>query len=987
MTAAGAFLNAGCSIVTRGSDYCYRFLDYICNSEFDKAYEMIADSVKAPETEEERAKRLEEEQKAKDEKKQFWKEVFGVKDDAAETPEPEGTPGPEATDEPEGTPAPAATDPVMQNGATPDPETGEYPVVDATPTPDPDATPTPEPTPSPTPEPEETPEPAPRVSTDEDIDGDGYVAMPGIETPTPAPSATPEPTATPDPRATPDPNATPAPTPAADGEEDAVAETITRVGFIEKYQNIFDELMVTGINYEATDVTDGEIVAIVNYTMTYHSDRAGEDLTYDFQIRANRVEHRWSIEWSPGLIFPMMEWGDNLRVGVLQANRGEILCGGEPYAQNVNIITIFAVPSAIEDLDQFCIDVAAIPEMETTEEDVRQAIEKQRNDFAKLQTFFPDEIDLALQERILSIKGLAVDTANYGTQRYYPFDTSLCHIIGYAGIISKKEKVNYEQYGDIRYNAETKRFETSGETRYNGDSWIGKYGLELLYEDTLLGTNGRFTYIQDNKGGSRGMLYSQKAVDGKDLHLTIIPELQERLENIIGTVVYDEGIHGTVIVLNPKTGAIQAMTSWPGFDLNYLARGMPEEEWEALQNDPTIPLYNRATQGLYTPGSVFKLMTTAALLETGAMSPGDVFPASEEIVNDTWVPSNAFMSTVAGETLGEYRSEVADEPFLAQSGGHPIARVRSDSNPGPMNLTNSITWSDNIYFSYSALRMGAKKFEDYMINKLDWNTPVQLEAEDTPPRIYWRAGSDGVSWANLAEGGETIWEQDESGNWAPMKNVGLVLDKDLIYGLDVSTPQLFSSQVEQSDYDLAVTGYGQGQILMSPLQMACYASAYANEGVVMQPYLVDSIWHADGTDYTLVEQRHPKVYKRLLEKSTVDTIYPSLIDVCHKGTARTMFNNFLRKGYTLPVGYELAGKTGTAELTDNKTKELAWFLCWRDSELSTGAKVTEDNARLVCIMLEIDMTRQANEWSQMKYDIARAMLKKSVLNNDDAETA
>ena len=166
----------------------------------------------------------------------------------------------------------------------------------------------------------------------------------------------------------------------------------------------------------------------------------------------------------------------------------------------------------------------------------------------------------------------------------------------------------------------------------------------------------------------------------------------------------------------------------------------------------------------------------------------------------------------------------------------------------------------------------------------------------------------------------------------------LVLDKK-INGLDVSVPQLANERTESTplnEYDLAVTGYGQGEILMSPLQMACYASAYANDGVIMQPYVVDSIWHADGTDYTLVEQKEPKIYRTILQQGTVDNIYPALKDVCTDGTARYLTKSFITKS-PLDLGYTMAGKTGTAELNDDKTKELAWFICWRDSK--NGEKV------------------------------------------------
>ena len=76
-----SFVSTRCSIVTRGSDYCYRFLDYISAGSFDKAYEMLADSIKAPETEEERTARLKEEAEEKAENRKIWREIFGLDSD------------------------------------------------------------------------------------------------------------------------------------------------------------------------------------------------------------------------------------------------------------------------------------------------------------------------------------------------------------------------------------------------------------------------------------------------------------------------------------------------------------------------------------------------------------------------------------------------------------------------------------------------------------------------------------------------------------------------------------------------------------------------------------------------------------------------------------------------------------------------------------------------------------------------------------------
>ena len=128
-------------------------------------------------------------------------------------------------------------------------------------------------------------------------------------------------------------------------------KTISRTEFINKYKSIFDELQLEGMEYHVEDVEDGDIIAIVNYTLTYHTGHEtedGNDLIYEMEIVANRVEGRWTIEWSPKLIFPMMDWGDTVRVGVLQSKRGEILCDGVPYAQNVNLYTVYAVPSSVD---------------------------------------------------------------------------------------------------------------------------------------------------------------------------------------------------------------------------------------------------------------------------------------------------------------------------------------------------------------------------------------------------------------------------------------------------------------------------------------------------------------------------------------------------------------------------------------------------------------------------------------------------------------
>ena len=93
-----------------------------------------------------------------------------------------------------------------------------------------------------------------------------------------------------------------------------------------------------------------------------------------------------------------------------------------------------------------------------------------------------------------------------------------------------------------------------------------------------------------------------------------------------------------------------------------------------------------------------------------------------------------------------------------------------------------------------------------------------------------------------------------------------------------------------------------------------------------------------------------------------------------------MNRSFITKAI-FDLGYTFAGKTGTAEITNDKTRELAWFVSWRDKYKKDGTPVSDEDARLICIVLEVNLPLGI-EWNQMKYDIARAMLKEDALNGD-----
>lgn len=334
----------------------------------------------------------------------------------------------------------------------------------------------------------------------------------------------------------------------------------------------------------------------------------------------------------------------------------------------------------------------------------------------------------------------------------------------------------------------------------------------------------------------------------------------------------------------------------------------------------------------------------------------DVFPESEKanVHIDEWTPSEAVAPGYSNPDV---------------SGGRPIRRTenttRSNNDRYVMNMQNSIITSDNIYFAYGALRLGWQRFYDYL-DRIGWREAIEFELQEqvAVPQIY----------------SEMVYTNEDSTESIDYENRrrNLVLDEN-----GKAKPQR-----EQTVYDLAVTGYGQGQLLVSPLQMACFLSAFANGGDIMVPHVVDSIWHANGTDYTEISRTEPRVWKHAFQQSTVEQLRPALQGVCKRGTsspyvpngtARMLTESFIVTGSFFKLGYTMAGKTGTAEIGNDKKEELAWFVCWRDG-------VPSEEARLVCVMLELDLVNQKipsdTEINQMKFDIARAVLMKDELNEE-----
>jgi len=182
-------------------------------------------------------------------------------------------------------------------------------------------------------------------------------------------------------------------------------------------------------------------------------------------------------------------------------------------------------------------------------------------------------------------------------RRKYPPNDFLAHVIGYVGEVSPQQLD--QQAGD----------------RYKPGDIVGKAGLERQYNDTLTGTDGMRRVIVNSVGKPVRTLDDTEPIPGKPIQLTIDYNLQAVAEQEL------TGKIGAMIALDPRTGEILAMTSQPSFDPNDFAVRIPNKEWRVLNDDPNKPMLDRAIQAQLAPGSVFKILESAAMLESGVPPP------------------------------------------------------------------------------------------------------------------------------------------------------------------------------------------------------------------------------------------------------------------------------------------------------------------------------------------------------------------------------
>lgn len=297
-----------------------------------------------------------------------------------------------------------------------------------------------------------------------------------------------------------------------------------------------------------------------------------------------------------------------------------------------------------------------------------------------------EEVVQKVEEQHLDLPGISVSIE---PQRSYPYDNLFAHLIGYTGSISALE---------------LDRLESAG---YTGADVIGKTGLEKAYEDRLKGEKGKQILEVNAIGQPVRVLNEIEQIPGDDMTLSIDLKLQQQARQIL----VDNQMNGSIICMNPQTGAILAMASTPDFNPNDFVKGISQKEYETLT--ASNALIAKATQDRFPPGSTFKVVTTVAALEEGVIDP---------------------------ETYSVFC------PGHVDVGGHRFYCWQT-SGHGTQNLVDAIANSCNVFFYTLSLEVGPERLAKWAgILGLDEYTGVDLpdEAKGVIPTPAWK-------WEQLEE--------------------------------------------------------------------------------------------------------------------------------------------------------------------------------------------------------------------------------------------
>jgi penicillin-binding protein 2 len=428
------------------------------------------------------------------------------------------------------------------------------------------------------------------------------------------------------------------------------------------------------------------------------------------------------------------------------------------------------------------------------------------------------------------------------TQRSYPQSgTTATHVLGYSGNITPSYLAAHPNDG------------------YTQGSQTGLSGIEAAYEQYLRGTAGRQALSVNATGDVVGTLSTTAPKIGDTVVLNLDTGLQEFVQSALAQQIttdhttldavdgrYPPAINGAAIVMNPQNGQVLAMASYPTYDLNEWVGGISQANYAALTGSQAMNNY--AIEGLYTPGSTFKLVTATAALQDGLIAP-----------------------TTPYTDTGSYKIPGCPAPGVNNDTGCVLNDDPGDSG-GTYDVSGALTVSSDSFFYH----LGDVFWQQ---RGADGDYPIQDEAA-----AYGEGTVTGVDLPGEAQG-----------------RVDSYLTRAHLHAI---APKAFPYSASWFTGDNIEMAFGQGGTVLTPIEQAVSYATFANGGTRYAPQVANEV--VDPTTGRVIKKLAPQVTGHVtISPTNYAAILSGLEGVITKGTAAQAFQGF-------PASWNLAGKTGTA---------------------------------------------------------------------------
>jgi penicillin-binding protein 2 len=587
--------------------------------------------------------------------------------------------------------------------------------------------------------------------------------------------------------------------------------------FTKKYMDALEKMGAAKLDYEVHTQTINPNTAKVGFSILYHTALFG-DIQRDISADLNKEGGSWVVDWNAGLILPELATGNHLATDYQIPSRGNIYDrNGLPIVAQTDAYALGITPGKINPNSENLLVGELAKMCGLTPDSIKASYANAAPDwYVGVCEVTTDQAKNALD---LNLGGLIVTPYN---SRFYNDGGIAPQVVGYTQLISKDQLDHYLRLG------------------YRGDERVGQAGIEKSMETDLAGKHGGTLYIADPSGQLISKLGSSDPQPANSVYLTIDQNLQYYAQQSL------TGFNGAVVVMERDTGRVLAMASSPGYDPNLFDPNNFNSNSliNSLLSNTDQPLVNRAAQDQYPLGSVFKIITMSAALESGLYLPQTTYDCPYHFTELNGVVLNDWTWDYCQTALKQGKQ----------------CNTPSTTPSGVLTLQQGLMRSCDPYF---------------------WHIGLDLFNNNR--------GSD-------------------------IENMARAFGLGAPTGINAIAEATGTLAVPTEPLEATNQAIGQGDVLVTPLQVARFVAAVGNGGTLFRPQLIEKIQPVNGNPTSVFK---PDATGTLpLRPDNLAALQESMNWVITNPLGTAYYRLF---GLSLPM----AGKTGTAQA--GTTLPDAWF--------------------------------------------------------------